>query len=180
MLEDHMILKELPSYQTLLEKAERYPTMDIQVCEAYLHVLRTGTILHHCVERSLAKLGLSYGRFMILGLLGRDLDPIPVCKLAEMAGVTTPTVSAVISGMVRDGLVERVEDSSDRRVVRIGLLPAGQKILDDVMPSLFLHQTAVMSGLDDEELKTVIALLSKVRLDAGHCLEESQRECKTP
>ena len=149
--------------------------MDIQVCEAYLHVVRTGTLLHHCVEQSLGKLGISYGRFIILSLLTREDGPIPVCKLAEMAGVTTPTVSAVLSGMVRDGLVERIEDPSDRRVVRIGLMPEGQKILDDVVPGLLENQTSVMSGLDDRELKTVIALLSKVRLDAGLCSKESMR-----
>ncbi|GFK93813.1 HTH-type transcriptional regulator MhqR [Fundidesulfovibrio magnetotacticus] len=161
-----MILKDMPSYQTLLDRAQRYPTMDVLVCEAYLHVLRTGTILHHCVERGLAKRGLSFGRFMILNLLCREPDPIPVCKLAEMVGVTTPTVSAVLSGMVRDLLVERLEDPQDRRVVRIALLPAGQKVLDDVLPDLFRYQADVMSGLNGEEFKTLIALLSKVRLEA--------------
>ena len=159
-----MILKELPSYQMLLEKAERYPAMDIRVCEAYLHVLRTGTILHHGVERHLAAHGISYGRFMILALLSRAPETVPVCKLAEMAGVTTPTVSAVLSGMVRDGLVHREEDSADRRVVRISLKPAGQKILDTVAPHLLAYQAKVMGGLNKEELKTIVTLLSKVRL----------------
>ena len=168
-----MIITELPSYQTLLEKAARYPTMNILVTEAYLHVLRTGTILHHCVERKLAKIGLSYGRFMILGLLSRTDDPVPVCKLAEMAGVTTPTVSAVLSGMVRDGLVERLEDPADRRVVRIGLREEGQSVLDEVLPGLFQHQSEVMNGLAEDELKTLIALLSKVRFDSGTCAEDS-------
>lgn len=166
-----MILKELPSYQTLVDRAKRYPMMDIDVAEAYLHVLRTGTILHHCVERSLSKRGLSYGRFMILNLLSREPEPVPVCKLAEMVGVTTPTVSAVLSGMVRDGLAERIEDPADRRVVRIGLLPQGQRVLDEMLPGIFTHQTEVMSGLEADELKTLVALLSKVRLDAGNCME---------
>ncbi len=170
-----MILKELPSYQTLVERAARYPTMDITVAEAYLHVLRTGTILHHCVEKKLAKRGLSYGRFMILNLLSREPEPVPVCKLADMVGVTTPTVSAVLSGMVRDGLVERIEDPADRRVVRIGLLPDGQKVLDDVLPELFVQQTAVMSDLDDEELKLLVGLLSRVRLDGGTCAEAQSK-----
>jgi len=86
--------------------------------------------------------------------------------------VTTPTVSAVLSGMVRDGLIQRVEDPSDRRVVRIEMLPEGQKILDEVLPDLFVHQTAVMSRLDETELKTLMTLLGKVRLDVGKCSEE--------
>jgi DNA-binding MarR family transcriptional regulator len=170
-----LIIKELPSYKSFLEMARRYTNMDTLVCEAYLQVLRSGTVLHHRVERSLARLGLSYGRFMLLCLLNQDPEPIPVCKLAAKAGVTTPTVSALLAGMVRDGLVERREDTSDRRVVRIGLLPAGRRILDDVLPGLFVLQTAVMSGLDHEELAALVTLLSKVRLDVGHCSEESTK-----
>jgi len=170
-----MILKELPSYQTLLEKAARYPTMDLMVTEAYLHVLRTGTILHHNAERRLGKQGLSYGRFMILCLLSMTPDPIPVCKLAEMAGVTTPTVSAVLSGMVRDNLVRREEAPEDRRVVRIGLTPAGQKVLDEVMPGMFENQSKAMSGLTQEELKTLISLLTKVRIETVQCAEETSK-----
>jgi DNA-binding MarR family transcriptional regulator len=160
-----MILKDMPSYQSLLEKASRYPSMDVLVCEAYLHVLRTGTMLHHQTERQLTRRGLSSGRFLILCLLARGSDPIPVCQLARMAGVTTPTVSAVISGMARDGLIERLEDPADRRVVRIGLLPAGQSILDQEMPERFRHQAQVMGGLEPEELKTLMELLGKVRLN---------------
>lgn len=167
-----MILKEMPSYKVLLEKAQRYPNLDPQITEAYLHVLRTGTILHHNTERRLARLGLSYGRFLVLCLLVREAGPLPVCKLAELAGVTTPTVSAVLSGLVRDGLVRRVEDQADRRVVRIELLPAGQKILDEVLPGLFQNHAMVMGELTAEEMKTLVMLLSKVRLD--ECAADSE------
>lgn len=163
-----MILKEMPSYQVLTEKAKRYPNLDVLVTEAYLHVLRTGTILHHNVERRLSKLGLSYGRFLVLTLLSKEEGPVPVCKLAELAGVTTPTVSAVLSGLVRDGLVRRIEDQADRRVVRIELLPSAQKILDDVLPMLFENHHNVMGDFSKEELKTLVGLLSKVRLDTNY------------
>lgn len=163
-----MIIKELPSYKSLLEKAARYPTMDIQVTEAYLHVLRTGTILRSTAERILAKLGLNYGRFMLLGLLSTAEGPVPICKLADMAGVTTATVSAVLAGMVRDGLILRQGDPSDRRVIRVALRPEGQKILDDVFPILFEHQAGVMSGLRREEFQTLVTLLSKIRLNGDN------------
>jgi DNA-binding MarR family transcriptional regulator len=174
-VEDGMIITRLPSHGTLLEMARRYPDMDTQVCEAYLRVLRTGMVLHHCLERSLARLGLSYGRFMLLCLLKQGQEPVPVCKLAGMAGVTTPTVSAVLAGMARDGLVERLEDASDKRVVRIGLLPAGQSVLDDVLPGHFVQQTEVMRGLEPDELNQLVTLLAKVRLDAGYCSKEFTR-----
>jgi DNA-binding MarR family transcriptional regulator len=159
-----MFIKEIPTYASLLERAERYPDMDVLATEAYLHALRSGTLLHTCVERILAKTGLSRGRCLILSLLSNGKGPLPVGKLADLAGVTTPTVSAVISALARDGLVARILDPSDRRLVRIGLTAEGQRVLDDVLPVLFDHHARVVSQLTREELKTLIGLLSKIRL----------------
>lgn len=166
-----MILKELPSYQHLLKKSAKYPEMDLEVTEAYLHVLRTGCTLHRCAERRLARNGLSYGRFLVMALLSQE-EYLPVCRLAELSSVSYPTISALLSGMVRDGLVERVQDEQDRRVVRIALTAAGRAMLDEIMPGMFRHQAAVLAGLTREELATLVALLSKVRLDATECTEE--------
>ncbi|WP_243361801.1 MarR family winged helix-turn-helix transcriptional regulator [Fundidesulfovibrio terrae] len=159
-----MLIKEIPTYASLLEKAERYPDMDILATEAYLHALRSGTLLHTCAERILARQGLSRGRCLLLSLLSTADGPLPVGKLADLAGVTTPTVSAVLAGMVRDGLVERTLDPADRRLVRIGLTQEGQQVLDEVLPVLFEHHARVVSQLTKEELRTLIELLSKVRL----------------
>jgi len=166
-----MLIKEMPSYQVLVDKMARYPEMDLLVTESYLHVLRTGTILQNRIERMLGKLGLSYGRFVVLGLLSTESEPTPVSKLADLASVTTATISAVVSGMVRDGLVERHDTPSDRRVVRIGLSVSGQETLDTVLPQIFRWQAEAMSQLGPKELHTLIGLLSKVDLDTPHPAE---------
>jgi len=175
-----IIIKKLPSYETLMEKARRYPSMNIQVTETFLHVLRAGCALRESVERRLARFGLSYRRFVLLCLLSRDSEPVPMSRLAEMAGVTTPTISDVVAGMVRDRLVDRAEDTDDKRKVRIVLRPEGQRILDDMLPRLHAFKTASLQDLNDEELKTLVTLLSKVRLDAGDSFQEPRKTCKNP
>lgn len=167
-----MMLKEMPSYQTLLEKSGQYPEMDMLVTEAYLHVLRTGCTLHRCAERRLALHGLSYGRFLVMVLLSHEAEPLPVCRLAELSSVSYPTISALLSGMVREGLVERVQDEKDRRVVRIALKEEGRSMLSAVLPGMFTHHGAVLAGLTRDELVCLIALLSKVRLDPDLCVAE--------
>ncbi|GAB7080157.1 MarR family winged helix-turn-helix transcriptional regulator [Megalodesulfovibrio paquesii] len=167
-----MILKEMPSYQTLLKKAASFPDMDILVTEAYLHVLRTGCTLHRVAERHLATRGLSYGRFLVMALLSHGEEPLPVCRLAELSSVSYPTISALLSGMVRDGLVERVEDAKDRRVVRIALKEEGRALLSSVMPDILRLHGLALANLTPEELKTLISLLAKVRLDASDCDQE--------
>jgi DNA-binding MarR family transcriptional regulator len=159
----------------LLDCAKRYPSMDLLTTEAYLHVVRTGTYLQHCVERKLARLGTSHGRFMILALLANLPGKAqPVSTLARMLGVTMPTVSSLITGMARDGLVRRVLDPEDRRLVRVELLPDGLSLHDALLPGLFRDQDEIMAGLDETEMRVLITLLAKVRLDAGPCAGERE------
>jgi len=38
----HLMLKDLPRYECLLEGAKKFPELDPSACEAYLNLLRTG------------------------------------------------------------------------------------------------------------------------------------------
>jgi DNA-binding MarR family transcriptional regulator len=159
-----MIFKELPSFDTLLESSERYPDMDIKVCTAWIHIVHAGAILRRHIEHELNKEGLSYGRFVIMVLLTCANKGVSVSKLAEMSGVTSATISDVITNMVRGGLVKRTVDATDKRIVRVGLTPEGHDKINKIAPMYFKNQSAAMSGLDDDEIRSLVLLLSKVNV----------------
>jgi len=46
-----------------------------------------------------------------------------------MEGVTPPTMTRLVAGMVTDGLVERLPDASDRRIVRVAASDRGRALL---------------------------------------------------
>ncbi|WP_243357582.1 MarR family winged helix-turn-helix transcriptional regulator [Fundidesulfovibrio terrae] len=160
-----MIFKELPSFETLLESSERYPEMDIKACVAWIHTVHAGAILQRRIERELNKEGLSYGRFIILVLLASENNGLPVCKLAAMSCVTSPTMSSVITAMERDGLIRRDSEPTDKRIVRVNLTPEGRETINKIAPIFFKNQSAAMSGLDDQELRSLVLLLSNVNLE---------------
>ena len=55
--------------------------------------------------------------------------PRTIGALASAEGVTPPTMTRLVAGMVADGLLERLPDTSDRRVVRVSASDSGRSLL---------------------------------------------------
>lgn len=55
--------------------------------------------------------------------------PQTIGLLAGIEGVTPPTMTRLVAGMVAEGLVERSPDPDDRRVVRVSASERGRAVL---------------------------------------------------
>ena len=73
--------------------------------------------------------GLSMSQFHVLGQLERQ-GTISMSRIADLLDVSMPNASGLVDRMVERGLVERVGDPDDRRVVLVRLLPAGLAALE--------------------------------------------------
>jgi DNA-binding MarR family transcriptional regulator len=60
--------------------------------------------------------GISLGHLQVLWIL-QEHGPLPVSRLAEWLGIGVPNVTGLLDRMEQRGLVERVRDTDDRRVV---------------------------------------------------------------
>ncbi len=157
-------LRDLPSRETLEKFATRYPQADISAISAFLHLLRVATDLSIALDACLSRHGLLQGRWWVLILLMREeaLSSTP-SVLAEKAGVTRATMTGLLDGLERDGLVARELGSQDRRSVSIRLTAAGQQKLDEVMPDYYSRLRACMAGLDErgrEQLDEILNLIN--------------------
>lgn len=70
--------------------------------------------------------GLSMPQFITLRALRHG--PLSAGQLAERFGVSRPTITRTVDGLVKKGLVERRVDPADRRVAMISLTEAGQRL----------------------------------------------------
>src|ERR1043165_3616215 len=68
----HLLLKDLPRYECLLEAAKEFPDLDPSAAEAFLHLLRTSDEAFGVTERNLLEHRISQGRFGVLMLLWRS------------------------------------------------------------------------------------------------------------
>ena len=72
--------------------------------------------------------GVSPARLSALSVLVFG-GPRTIGALAAAEGVTPPTMTRLVAALVADGLVERLEEPGDRRVVRLQASVAGRATL---------------------------------------------------
>lgn len=68
-----------------------------------------------------------------LGGLGEAIEARQVSDLAEALGVSVPSMSRAVDGLVRKRLATRVEDAEDRRVRRIAITARGKKLVETLV-----------------------------------------------
>lgn len=68
-----------------------------------------------------------------LGGLGEATEARQVGDLAEALGVSVPSMSRAVDGLVKKRLATRVEDPDDRRVRRIAIAAKGKKLVDTLV-----------------------------------------------
>jgi DNA-binding MarR family transcriptional regulator len=68
-----------------------------------------------------------------LGGLGEPIEARQVTDLAEALGVSVPSMSRAVDGLVKKRLATRVEDPEDRRVRRVAIADKGKKLVDALM-----------------------------------------------
>ncbi|HEY0792804.1 MAG TPA: MarR family transcriptional regulator [Chthoniobacterales bacterium] len=166
-------LKDVPRYDVLRAEAQLYPELDPSACYAFLHLLKTGDQLLSLDAEFLGHLGTRQGRFNLLLILGHCAQKLPAAAdLAECTGVTRATITGLLDGLEKDGLVERRDDPSDRRLVRVGLTPRGEAFLDRVRPVYFRWFARLLEPLAEPERQLLVELLQKVQQQMGVLAEE--------
>lgn len=126
-----------------------FPVGDFPVGEYSLGrlVAMAGHAVRARWQRELDSTRLSGSGLAILATLERA-GPLPQHEVAERCLVRPPTLSGVADGLEREGLVVRVRDEPDRRVVRLALTPAGSERLSAARQAVStLHET-IFGGFD--------------------------------
>ena len=104
----------------------------------------------------------------LLELAASDLS---LTGLAAALDLDTSTVSRTVDGLVRVGLVERSEDSTDRRLIRLTLTPAGQAKVDFIDEGCNKYYADLLAGMSEQDkqgvLKAVGLLSERMRTLRG-------------
>lgn len=101
--------------------------------------------------QNLRRGSLSVGHLQVLVRL-RMGGPLPVSRLAQFLGVSAAGATGMVGRMEERGLVERVRDERDRRVVLVRLAPHGRSVLDEISSRGRASLRRVLMRLDGDEL----------------------------
>ncbi|HUW63609.1 MAG TPA: MarR family transcriptional regulator [Spirochaetia bacterium] len=93
---------------------------------------RVNRVLNYLTQLFLGRRGLSMSRYRIL----RYLQSRQEVNMSQMQGhllVSAPTLTELVDGLVQSGLVLRVRDQGDRRMVYLRLTGAGREVYREVL-----------------------------------------------
>jgi DNA-binding MarR family transcriptional regulator len=116
----------------------------------------------------LGRFGISAGRLSVLLLIERgDRSRPRAADLARRAGVSRPTMTRLLDGLARDGLVVRRADPDDGRARRIELTAAGRHLLQDIEPAHARRLVALTRLLSVEDRRHLDRLIERLRAGLG-------------
>lgn len=93
-------------------------------------------------------------------------------ELTTTLGLARATVSEHVTELVARGWIERRRCDEDKRMQRLTLTPAGERVAGQIARSRHALLTEILGELDDDERASAIAVIGK--------LAESARVARTP
>src|SRR5580765_2371155 len=79
------------------------------------------------LEQGLASVGLSSAKHAVLSQLAQAGEPLTLSELASRVCCVRPNMTQLIDRLEAEGLVRRIDDSGDRRIVRAALTRLGEE-----------------------------------------------------
>jgi DNA-binding MarR family transcriptional regulator len=106
---------------TSRKREQRAEALADQLHSSAIHLLRQ-------LRREDDASGLSAPRLSALSVVVFG-GPLTLGQLAAAEQVKPPTMTRIVTGLEKDGLVQRIADARDRRLTRIRATDKGQKVL---------------------------------------------------
>jgi DNA-binding MarR family transcriptional regulator len=97
---------------------------------------------------------------------------LPMGQLADLLDVSLPNVTGIVDRMVEHGLVERIRDADDRRLVLVRTTDAGRRTVEEIDMVRRQQLARVLEVLDPVQQRQALRTFQTLRaaadrLDAG-------------
>jgi MarR family transcriptional regulator for hemolysin len=126
------------------------------------------------VDEALTGLGLSDALALPVVLLGRRPEGVRQNMLADELGVEGPSLVRLLDKLVKDGLVERWEDPSDRRAKTVHLTPAGRAHSERASKALDAFRADLLEGVPTADLEACLRVFELMEARLGTAKRELQ------
>lgn len=152
-----------PRGRLLREVARQLPSADLAALDTYLTFTRVANEVFAQQQAFLARYALSEGRLVVLQLLRQaPQSRLTPSALAAAAGVTRGTMTGLLAGLQRAGLVTRTQHPADGRMAHIELTARALALFERVLPERVERIMRVMSPLTAQQQQQLHAVLETV------------------
>lgn len=157
-----------PSLDQARRQIQRYGLdADPQSVLVATRLMAAGARLGQASEVHFSRFGLSTGRYRLLVDLEDSAGEKSPSQLATSLGVTRATVTGLVDGLEREGLVARRASVEDGRATVIVLTARGAQRLRDMAADHFDRLQALVGGLTADERGQFLDLLDRITQGIG-------------
>lgn len=139
--------------------------------EALANLLRVGDQLDNWLSRFFREHGLTLSRYNVLRSLSLADRPLTCGEIGERMIQVVPAITSLVDQLEKQGLVKRERCADDRRVVHVCITKQGRKLVDDALKLLPAVESRLLSKLTQQEMKSLVRLLERVRGSIAECGE---------
>ena len=135
--------------------------------EAFLNLQRTASLLLQAVGRELKPHRLTPAQYNALRILRGAAPAALTCgEIGERLVSPGPDVTRLLDRLEALGLVERLRDAADRRLVRARITARGRELLGRLDAPVAAGLRRLLGPLGPRRLRALIELLEQARLRA--------------
>ena len=142
---------------------------DHSALRIWLRLLTCTQLIERRVRSGLREeFGTTLPRFDLMAQLERHREGLRMNELSRLLMVTGGNITAIVDQLEKEGQVERLDDSADRRAFRIRLTRSGEKSFLEMARAHEQWVVELLSGLSRKEHDELLKLLAKLK---QHALE---------
>lgn len=97
----------------------------------------------------------------VLSLL-HEQDSLTIGTISQQRGIDAPTVTGIVKRLELSGLVERLHDREDRRVVKVYLTEEGRSLMQTLPDAIKAFEKTVLRGFSGEEQRKLLAQFQQI------------------
>jgi MarR family transcriptional regulator for hemolysin len=123
----------------------------------------TSRAWRQALDRRLKYLGVSQASWMTIAVAAKARTPLSQSELADSLAVEGATMVAMVDRLVKAGLVIREPSTTDRRVKRIIVTPAGNMLYDKVRAEAAEFRKELLAHMDPAQVLVATELLERLQ-----------------
>lgn len=136
------------------------------VVTTIIELLRVSSVISAALMPIARGFGLSLAAFNVLHTLAHADGVLSPTQISSQQVIRPQTLSDILGTLEDQGLIERIRDRRDRRMLLVALSGAGRTRYQQCCDPLLAAESRLLARLGDQDLAALCALLGQITEDA--------------
>lgn len=104
----------------------------------------------------------SFNYHLILIIL-KEQEKLPMSEIGKLMGIKKQNMTYIVDRLVKNGLIRRVPDMKDRRVINITITDEGKEYLSEWQKNIIKEINGIFDYFNEEDLKKLHSSIKNIK-----------------